>query len=314
MSLIIINKLNSIETNILNIDEADYVQCLHCPKGIIHQDGHIYCDNIHYCFDKWYHKKTIPLKISYEYANESVLSLIQVWNNLFQHITFDTLPKIPIINEITKKYNCKILCMNNTQKNMIRKYIDLPDDRFLIRKENISYITRESFYINFINSKGKKICMGSCGYGIIANLIPDLQSNSNTIVYISRGNAKYRNVINENTVLKNLYMFSKDNRMELKIFVNPNGKSDELLTTLRHCKFFISPHGGAMGNIIYCNKQTNVIEFISLQKLNERPCFYYLSNALGLSYKQIEPISFDFNGKIEVNVDVLIDYLNTFKI
>ena len=62
------------------------------------------------------------------------------------------------------------------------------------------------------------------------------------------------------------------------------------------------------------NKQTNVIEFIPLQKLNERPCFYYLSNALGLSYKQIEPISFDFNGKIEVNVDILINYLNTFKI
>ena len=97
MSLIINDKLNSIEKNILNIDDADYVRCLYIPSGIIHHDGHIYCDNIHYCFDKWYHKKTIPINTSYKYVSESVLSLIQVWNNLFQHITFDTLPKIPII-------------------------------------------------------------------------------------------------------------------------------------------------------------------------------------------------------------------------
>jgi capsular polysaccharide biosynthesis protein len=308
---IINESLNPIINNILNINDADCVQCIHVNNGIIHHDGHLMYDNNHYCFNKWYHKTNNPNNLSYDYENENILSLVQIWNNFFQHITFDTLPKIPIIKKLMKNETFKILCMNNTQKELIKQFLKINDNVFIIQKDYTSYVTKNCYYINFFNSNNEKICMGSCGRNIISHFLLSPKNEPNTIVYISRGKNPNRNIVNENELIRFLSIFSKENNLIFNLFINPDGLSNKLRDSLSNCKILISPHGGAMGNMIYCNKKTNIVEIISYDKLNERPCFYYLSNALGLKYNICDPDYFDFNGNIIVNIKSFINIISS---
>ena len=62
-----------------------------------------------------------------------------------------------------------------------------------------------------------------------------------------------------------------------------------------------------MGNMIWLNKKSQIIEIIPLSGLVERPCFYYLANSLGLDYTIFEPLVFDFKKKqISIDVDRLL--------
>ncbi len=303
--------LVNIQNNILSIHENDYIKCIKICNGMVHHDGHLIDnDNNHYCFNKWYHKNTSPYNISYKYKNDNILSVIQVWNNLFQHITFDTLPKIPFIEKLLKTHTFKILCMNETQKNMIKNISNIPDDLLLICEKNTSYLTNNAYYLNFYNSNNLTTCMGSCGSNILSNYIPEPLSGKKNVVYISRGTNTMRSVINENEIIKAINNFCINNEYIFKLFINPSGLSSNLKEALQNSYIVISPHGGALGNMIYCNKKTNIIEFISLSKLEERPCFYYLSQALGLNYYNIEPVNFNFDSKMEVSITKIIEKMN----
>ena len=72
---------------------------------------------------------------------------------------------------------------------------------------------------------------------------------------------------------------------------------------MKRCKILLSVHGGAVGNMIWMSRGSSIIELIPTNELKERPCFYYLSESLGLKYVNIEPDIFGFDA-LDVRVDV----------
>ena len=83
-------------------------------------------------------------------------------------------------------------------------------------------------------------------------------------------------------------------------------------TVLKNTSLLISPHGGALGNMIWCNKKTKIIEILPFDKLQERPCYFYLAKALGLEYFLFEPDIFDFYKKdIHINEKELIRFIQS---
>lgn len=292
--------------------DTDKLVCIKEEQCIIHSDGHIYTKNHHHLCNKWYHKPTYENNVSSLYRDEHILSLIQVWNNSFQHITFDTLPKLPLIQKLIEKdTRVKILVMNKIQRNMLHNFGGIPLDRFIIRDYRCSYIVKVGYYINYINSKGESTRMGSSGYKTLTNFVQEesIDSKCKYVCYISRRNQKLREVDHqdETNLIKGLQHICLENGFKLKIFINPKDP-DELRTVLKDTTVFVSPHGGAMGNIIWLNKNSHIIEVIPKKGLEERPCFYYLANALGLKYSIFEPNEFDFNKNcISIDVDKLIE-------
>lgn len=307
------NNLDMRNKDYLMVDENDKCVCLKVDNGIIHPCGHIYTtDNKHYTCNKWYNKLNTPTKVSNMYKDMKIVSLVQIWNNFFQHITFDTLPKIPMLKQlIITDDDIYILVMNKIQKKLLIDFGGITDSKILIRKNNnTGYVTQCAYYINFINSSGKATKMGSCGYGLLQDYIKQDIDLNEYVCYISRrgNNKRCINVNQENNLIRSLYKLCNINNKKLKVFINPSNP-DELKNILSNCCLFISVHGGAMGNIIWCNKDVKVVEIIPFDKLQERPCFYYLANALGLEYHNFKPEYFEF----EKN-NVIIDNLKLEKL
>ncbi|EGD76327.1 hypothetical protein PTSG_01029 [Salpingoeca rosetta] len=100
----------------------------------------------------------------------------------------------------------------------------------------------------------------------------------------------------------------------------------------RDARVIVGPHGGAFANLLFAGgssasqaqgMQTHVLEFIpraalerppvgAKRKGDVRPCYLSLAQALGFSYHQVEPTSFDFNSPgLDVDVDVVINHVRT---
>ena len=303
-------KLNPIQNNILKIPSNDFMYSIKVSNGIILENGSILDkeNNIHLHYNKWYNKSYNLDKISIEYSNYNILSLIQIYNDYFQHITFDTLTKIPFIIDLLKDESILILVMSNIQKQLLCNF-GIDSDRIIIRQHCKSFCTKNAYYMNFINSDNKIVCMGSCGSNLLNNYLSS-DNNCNYIVYLSRGN-RCRSLFNDqkNQFIDGLKILARKYNKQFKLYTDPKN-IDELKYVLSKSCLLISPHGGALGNIIWCNKQTNVIEFISYKKLKERPCFYYLSEACGIKYHYIEPISFNFDKRISIDVNLSINIID----
>jgi len=133
------------------------------------------------------------------------------------------------------------------------------------------------------------------------------------IVYPKRRKNFTRSVQNEETFLARIRERLKKN-LTLTVFEPYNDwtKDKEIM---KRARVVLGPHGGAWSNIIFCKENTDVIEFLPLvtlkeQGLNERPCYYGLSNALNLKYWTIEPTNFDFEKPgMVVPVDELLSVL-----
>ena len=63
---------------------------------------------------------------------------------------------------------------------------------------------------------------------------------------------------------------------------------------MSRARVVVSPHGGAVANLVFAPAGASLIELISSQGLSQRPCYYGLAHSLGFSYDYVEPVKFDF--------------------
>lgn len=95
-------------------------------------------------------------------------------------------------------------------------------------------------------------------------------------LYLSRADAAYRRVVNEDEIMHLLgpLGFEKIATGTLSIF--------EQSARFAHAEIVIGPHGAGMANLVFCAPGTRVIEFMSADRL--RTYMYELSAARGLDY------------------------------
>jgi capsular polysaccharide biosynthesis protein len=306
------NRLETREVLHLDNSEADISVCLKIDNGIIHHNGHIFThQQRHFTCGKWFNRPT-KTSIVDTYKDKHIVSLLQIWNDSFQHVTFDTLPKIPMLKSLLEKDDkVFILTMSNIQKNLLVDFGRIPEDRIIVRdRPDVSYTTKIAYYIAFVNSEGHSVKMGSSGCGHLNSYLREPPADNNYVCYISRrgNNKRVIDIEQENHLVKNLIKKCNECNKQLIIIINPKNPQ-EIKDILGKCCLMISVHGGAMGNMIWANKDTRIIEIIPRESLGERPCFYYLSRTLGLQYSYFEPDEFDFNSNasVKINVDKLIE-------
>lgn len=314
----LIKNNDKFKKNEINLN--DYISCICIEKCIINFDGFLTSNlNENLTFDKWYNKRK-RLPISIEFQKESVLSLIQIWNNVFQHITFDTLPKLDFIQKVLDyDKECKIMVMNNLQKDLLNTYLKIEDNKFIVRDKNVNYFVKRGYYINCYNSNNLITKMGDFGYNLLSNYFikNNIYSYNHSnelkyLIYISRYGNKKRSINKENEeIIRNNLKKISDKHNLIYFETNNPQNNDKFKNIFSLCKILITVHGGALGNIIYLNKNSKVLEIIPRNKLIERPCFYFLSNSLNLKYINFEPENFDFNRNyVKVNIPNLIENID----
>jgi capsular polysaccharide biosynthesis protein len=136
----------------------------------------------------------------------------------------------------------------------------------------------------------------------------DLASSGRRL-YISRGLAEYRRVLNEGEVISVL------KKHGFEVAAMETMSVPEQASVMAECDIVIGPHGGGMSNLVFCSPGTKVVEIYSPELV--ATYFWRLSNQLGLDYYYMlgegSPVtleadykqSWDSREDIRVDVDVL---------
>ncbi|WP_366657474.1 glycosyltransferase family 61 protein [Fodinicurvata sp. EGI_FJ10296] len=105
------------------------------------------------------------------------------------------------------------------------------------------------------------------------------QNSSRRLLYLSRKDARRRKVVNESCIIESL-------KAKGFIEVQCEGMTIKEQQQLFGCaNTIIAAHGAALTNIIWCNKNTNIIDILPERK--KTPCFNILSIQCNLNYNPI---------------------------
>jgi hypothetical protein len=95
-------------------------------------------------------------------------------------------------------------------------------------------------------------------------------------IYVSRGRQKYRNIENEEEVIKVMI------EMEFAVVYFEDMSFWEQVNIMKNCRYFISIHGANMTNIFFMQEGWKVLEIN--QKENPNLCYWSLAHSVNLFY------------------------------
>lgn len=291
-----------------------------------------------YHFNKWYwgidstdeKLQSLVKKEKIQYSSitqqqcddtKSYFSFLQRDQDSFQHIVFETLPKLSLLcdflsNNADQDTPVVILVNSLLQQELIQEVCpSLDNNRFEIYSD--SYASSCYIYVPIWNqyppNKNDPLQMGMTQRGIMKPLGSSSasttakaynQNQNKTVVYLSRGTNGKRSVKNETKVLD--IIKSLGFKVEVPHLQN-NWRVDRHI--IETADIIVGPHGGALGNMIFAQPGTKIVEFLPLVKLrrqgqNSRPCYFGLALSLGLDYEAIEPEEpFDFDKPMVIDED-----------
>lgn len=95
-------------------------------------------------------------------------------------------------------------------------------------------------------------------------------------IYISRSDAKYRFVTNEDEVINILQKYN------FEVIVPGKLSFKEQINLFYNAKVIISPHGAALTNLVFCKPQTKVLELFAPEFVNQ--CYWTVASHCNLEY------------------------------
>ncbi|MGD1807592.1 tetratricopeptide repeat protein [Dapis sp. BLCC M126] len=221
-------------------------------------------------------EKLPPLeKINGKVAVLSVLS-----GNVYFHWMVDLLPRIEILRQGINLEEIDWFVVNDYQQPFQRetlKSLGVREEKILasdrhphIQAEELVVPSYPS-YLGWLQPWGLKFLREVFLRGITNN-----KSDFSERIYIGRGNARYRRVMNEPEVVEILKQFGFT-------CITPESMSlENQIATFAHAKIIVAPHGSGLTNIVFCNPGTKVIELFSPHYL--RYYYWHISRLLGLEH------------------------------
>jgi hypothetical protein len=267
-------------------------------------NGFVYNKSIQLDAGKWYWKKKQALEVSSPERmltySETFFSFVQIWQDVFQHIVFDTLPKFAAICKLLLNMESyKIIVVGLLQQELMQAVCPITNERFVLKKKLMlgNNLIRPIFWSGDFK-------MGVTPQDVLNPLGGHVPGSK--IIYLPRPKSMKRRVENEKDVLELLkHRYGKF----LQVYIPKDNWKDDR-EVFKHAKVIVGPHGGAMSNMVFAPSGTKIIEFIPLDELaqndgNDRPCYMGLANALGFNYTYVNTLKFSFEGPMQVDLDDL---------
>jgi hypothetical protein len=220
------------------------------------------------------------------------LSLLHLWNNVFQHIAIDTIPKLSFTCPFLREHaHVKVLVHNRLQQELVQEFCPLPEWRFVIFSTAAQ--AAQILVPRFEGLEQVPLYNGLVPPRSIASHGGALQGD--TVVYLARKKGARRSVTNEADLLRLLRA-----RFAKVQVVYPSNDWRVDKHALSSACALVGPHGGAFANMIFAPKNTTIVEFLPLRALeklnagleaqvertlalreNARPAFMGLAKGLG---------------------------------
>ena len=182
--------------------------------------------------------------------------------NVYFHWMVDILPRIEILRQAGVNFDqIDWFLINSYQQKFQRetlKILGIPEERIL---ESDSYPHIQAKQLIVPSFPGDLGWLPAWALQFLRReFLKDLalpKLNYPEAIYISRGKARYRRVLNEEDVLAVLSKFG---------FVSIALESmsfQEQVALFAHAKIIVAPHGSGLTNLIFCSPGTKVIELVS---------------------------------------------------
>jgi len=195
-------------------------------------------------------------------------------HNGYYHWILDSLTKIHVLNKFDFSLNDfdHIIVSGPSSKYKIEtlKVLNVPLEKFHFIEEG-NHIKTD--YLVFIDT----IRYHTQGTNFLKEYFKvDQLKTSNKLIFISREQAGFRNIIDQ----ERLFDFLKDFGFEKVILENLT--VHEQAKIMAEAKFVISPHGAGLANIVFCNPETVLFEIVPDEYANIN--YWFHSNFLDINY------------------------------
>lgn len=195
---------------------------------------------------------------------------------MFDVITrFDLLQRSGLIETIDKFV---VNASDSSYQAETLEILGIPQDKLLESRCNL-HITAEQLIVPSISYDGSgAVSKWKCEYlkKTFLNEKQPLNKDYSERIYITRQQASYRRIVNDEEVIKYLEKFGfRSVKLETMSIA-------EQASCLAAAKVVVAPHGGGLTNLVFCSPGTKVIEIFS--PLYVPHCYWMISNLCGLEH------------------------------
>ncbi|MFJ8530182.1 glycosyltransferase family 61 protein [Bacillus sp. NPDC094106] len=213
----------------------------------------------------------------------------------YYHWMFDILARLYLLELGNIQYD-KIIMSNQHNLKFQKETLDLfeiESDSILTVHENFHLEARNVIVPSLIGYTGA-IPKWACDYLRNKLLRYSKKITGYERVFVSRENARWRKLLNEEQVFEMLkkHGFKKVVLEELSVL--------EQINLFVSAEVIIAPHGSGFANLVFCNPNTKVIELFSPNYVH--PMYWRLSNYMNLDYYYII-------GKMESQLDYVDSWI-----
>ena len=230
----------------------------------------------------------------------TVINLVQIFSNFYQHIVFDTLPKVQYIcnSHVYASDEVRILVANRLQRSLALRVCNMaPESRYIVggtsRIALSNAVHANVVHVPYVPHAMMGIHPPNSLRPLTSRKV--LCNHPLDLVYLSRRRKDVghrRIVLDEHELLATISAaWSAPHRV--RVIKSSNWLKDQVL--MRNAAIVVAPHGGAISNIVFAPVGATLIELVSDQGLRQRPCYYGLARALDFQYEHVEPNVFGFD-------------------
>jgi len=197
----------------------------------------------------------------------------------YYHWLFDILPRFNILDVMKTKVDGYII--NNKYK-FQKEYLDLigiNENKIISPKVN-GYIEIENLVVPSLPGNIGIPTLKSCEY--LRNKFSKYKQkyDQKKRLYLSRKDALTRRVLNEVELIETLKYYNFE-FIELS-----NISIKDQINLFSNSEIIVGPHGGAFSNIVFCEENTNIIEFMPVTYTSY--CFLIISKLISLNHKILQ--------------------------
>lgn len=194
----------------------------------------------------------------------------------FFHWMFDVLPRIFILDQ--SPWNIDKIVVNSLNSKFQEETLSTLGllDKVIVLKEN-EHIQANELIVPSLPGWSGNMPQWVCDF-LRRSFLPvssgtDMKKKR---LYVSRSRSNGRNVLNEPEVMAVLEPLGFE-----RIF-SEEFSFLEQVKRFSQAEIIVAPHGAGLSNLVFCDRNTKVLEFFSPNYVNA--CYYALSNMVGLDY------------------------------
>ena len=247
-------------------------------------------------FQNEFYKKFQKKKRNFKVFQDITLLGSSAINNYYTNLII-FLPRIFFIPDT--KIN---LGIHRHSSNNYRKFIK--DILESLGKKIKKFVYLDDDFYNFKNSQIPQFFSNEKSIKILNQLPTNIPKNIDNKIYITRQDANYRNIINEQDLIGEL----KKNNFRI---INTNNFSlHDQIKIFASAKIIVSPTGSSLANLVFCKKGTKVFEILPRYNLpsenNLKKRYSDICKILDLKYFFIEADSIESNN-LNLNLSKFIN-------